>query len=208
MKTLTMRLFPLLVLVPCLVLTACSSKDPGLLPGDDAQQILANLKRVEELAANGECDLALEATETISSQIEDLPGSVDSRLKQNLRNGVTRLGQVTAQSCGVTESEDTGADTEMTTTTPETEETPADSGGTAGPTGTTGERPGGDTTGGGDSGPNRPQQPGGGKGNQGGSGGGGETPPSNGQPAQPGNGNDTGGISPSEPVTPGGEETP
>lgn len=212
MRTLITRLFLLLMLVPGLALAACSSKDPGLLPGDDAQQILANLKRVEELASNGACDLALEATETISSQIEDLPGSVDSRLKQNLRRGVTRLNQVTAESCGVTEDQDTTTETEMPTT-PETEETLPEDGGTVGPTGTTdGGNNGGD--GSENSGSKQDPQTGGGKqspgsgGGPGGGGGGGDKPSGNGQPSQPGNDTDTGGISPGEPVTPGDEETP
>lgn len=202
-------------------LTACSSDDPGLLPGDDAQQILSNLDRVEALATDGECTLALEAIETISRQIESLPGSVDSKLKQNLRRGVTRLSQVTTESCGVTEED--GPETDTTTeTVPEPEDTvPEEVEGDQ--TGPTDDQAGGNNrggnrgSGGGGAGDNRGQQPGrdnrppnaGGDpgGDPGGGPGGGADQPGTGQPPEPDSG-DTGGVSPGESTQPGGEENP
>ena len=198
-------------------LVACSSDDEGLLPGDDAQQILTNLERVEELAGDGECDAAIESIETISRQVENLPASVSGRLRQNLRRGVSRLSTVTTESCGTGDS-DTD---EETVTVPETTETEIETT----PEETTEERDRGTTT---------PERGGRGQDNRGGGGNGAggdrgasgqgpggrdrsdqggqgrSTPPPAGEQQQPPSdpGADSGGISPAEPVEPSGEEQP
>lgn len=211
MRRISLKLVAIFAAVfAALSVTACSSDDPGLLPGDDAQQILANLDRVEELAANGECAAALESIETISGQIASLPDSVSDRLQQNLRRGVTRLSEVTANSCGAVPS-DPEPTTETTTTEPET--TPEEEEQDTGPTGEAGDE---------QTGPAR------GRGNdngRGGQGGGPGNRPQNGQPPPGGNGaleqpspgdetqdtppdesTDSGGISPEEQTGP--EATP
>lgn len=203
-----------------LVASGCSADDPGLLPGDDAQQILANLDRVEDLAANGECSAALESIETISTQIAALPDSVSDRLKQNLRRGVRRLSEVTASSCGVpsdtTETVPETTETETETTNEQTTESGGTTGETGGGnTGSTG--PGGTPRGNGNSGgrgggggsnrpDNRPTPPRG-EGGPGNSGGPGQQPnPGGGETAPPGDNSDSGGISPEEQTE--GEATP
>lgn len=127
MRLLRLKLVTILTAaLATLFATACSSDDPGLLPGDDAQQILTNLERVEDLATNGECTAALESIETISAQIAALPDSVDDRLRQNLRRGVTRLSEVTSASCGESEEATeatTDTDPLATETVPEEDET-------------------------------------------------------------------------------------
>lgn len=201
-------------------MAACSSDEDGLLPGDDAQQILANLERVEELATNGECDAALESIDTISNQIAALPDSVDDRLKRNLRRGVSRLAEVTAQSCGSETDVDETLDETTTTELEETTPTEESTGGTGTSEQTQGDRTGsGGGSGTGDRGngaggvgqnQGTGQNPGGGgKGGAGGGGGGGPgSHPGTGteQPAPPDNGNDSGGISPEEQG--GGEVVP
>ena len=205
-----------------ITVSACSSDDPGLLPGDDAQQILANLDRVEELATNGECDAAIESIATISRQVENLPDSVSSRLRQNLRRGVGRLSTVTTESCGTADP----ATEEETVTVPDTTETETDEG-DEGVTGGTGQDTSPDDARGNGHG-NRSNGQGGNRGpgtnqgrgdrgagpqgppNRGPQGGGGKptTPEPSTPPAATGGDDDSGGISPAEPVEPSGEEQP
>lgn len=199
--------------VASILLVACSSDDPGLLPGDDAQQILSNLDRVEELAANGECALALESIETISQQVDSLPNSVSGRLRQNLRRGVGRLGEVTATSCGEPTTAETDT-TEETTTIPEDETVIEPEGETnttdqprTGPTGPTGGpgnrsgRGGGAGRGNGNNGQGPPPTRGGnngnGRGNNGNNGSGQQPEPTTELPPDDA---DSGGISPEEPA--------
>lgn len=205
--------------VTSITFSACSSDDAGLLPGDDAQQILTNLERVEDLAANGECDAAIESIATISRQIENLPDSVNSRLRQNLRRGVGRLSTVTAESCGTVDPE-TEEETVTVPETTETDTTESDEGatggteqGNTGPDGAQGNNQGGSGQSPRGPGNNRGGGRGGGAdqgpGNRTPSRGGGETttPESSQPPADPGGG-DSGGISPAEPADPTGEEQP
>jgi hypothetical protein len=76
-------------------LAACGSDSPDLLPGDTASEITSNLDQVKELATAGDCVGAEDAAQAVSTQIEDLNG-VDSKLKQGLREGATRLNEVVA----------------------------------------------------------------------------------------------------------------
>lgn len=227
MRPISLRLNAILAAVfAILAFTACSSDDPGLLPGDDAQQILTNLDRVEELAANGDCSAALESIETISGQIAALPDSVNDRLRQNLRRGVARLSEVTAASCGDSDDEsETVTETVPVEpdTTPEDEETTAPEDETEGDQGgrSEGRGRGGDRGGrSGGSGGNEPDSgPGAGRGSPGrsdsrqpvpprGGDGGGQTqqPSPGGGETTPDDNTDSGGISPNEPA--GTEGTP
>lgn len=71
--------------------------DANLLPGNTASEITANLDQVKELAQSGDCVGAQDAAQEVSIQIDSL-GGVDKALKQNLREGATRLSSV-VESC-------------------------------------------------------------------------------------------------------------
>ncbi len=76
-------------------IVSCGSRDTkGLLPGSNAQQIQANLATVDQLASQGDCSSAAAAVAEVQSEIDALPSSVDPRLRERLRAGATRLGEV------------------------------------------------------------------------------------------------------------------
>ncbi len=82
--------------------------------GENADQIVANLKQVEQDAANGECDSAASAADEVQAQIEQLGSDVNAQLRQRLRQGAARLQRVVADGC---EAATTASTTEPTTTT-------------------------------------------------------------------------------------------
>jgi outer membrane biosynthesis protein TonB len=102
--------FPLVLLLSAaaaLGLAACGSGDEAdLLPGGTANEINANLDRVEQLADEGDCAGASEAAEAVSVQVEEL-GGVDAKLKQALREGAARLNEVVTGCEEVTTEEET-----------------------------------------------------------------------------------------------------
>jgi TolA-binding protein len=75
------------------VLTSCGSGNSGLLPGSTASEINSNLDKVQTLVAEGDCAGAEEASGEVNGQIETLEG-VDSRLKEALSEGASRLAEV------------------------------------------------------------------------------------------------------------------
>jgi outer membrane biosynthesis protein TonB len=91
---------PLLALVlgaaAAVALVACGGGSSAkLLPGNSASQITTNLDEVKQLAQSGECVGAEDAAQQVSAQIDAL-GGVDKKLKQALREGADRLGEVVA----------------------------------------------------------------------------------------------------------------
>lgn len=88
-------------------LVACGSGDGAdLLPGSTASEINSNLDRVEQLADEGDCVGASEATEAVSLQVEEL-GGIDAKLKQALQEGTARLNEVVADCEEATTEEET-----------------------------------------------------------------------------------------------------
>jgi hypothetical protein len=82
--------------VAALGMVACGSGGSAdLLPGGTASEINSNLDQVQELVAEGECTGAAEAAFEVSAQVEALEG-VDTKLKEALREGATRLNEVVA----------------------------------------------------------------------------------------------------------------
>lgn len=97
-------------------LVSCGDGDAELLPGETADQIIANLDTVETLAAQGDCEGARRAAAEVSGQVDDLSG-VDRELIQALRRGTDQLETVVAgcEETTVTEAETTTAETTDTT---------------------------------------------------------------------------------------------
>jgi hypothetical protein len=102
--------------------------DEGLLPGENAQQIVDNLNQVELNAENGDCDSAAAAADEVQAQIEELGNDVNAELKQRLADGAAQLEQVISDSCVDTATIPTVETTEDTTTEePTTEKEKTDS---------------------------------------------------------------------------------
>jgi hypothetical protein len=121
-------------------LVSCGSDDEGLLPGDNAQQIVDNLNQVEQDVDNGDCESAAANAEEVQVQIDELGSGVDSQLRQRLSEGAEQLQQVIADSCVATATIPTVETTTEPTTTEETttdEEEPDTTTTTTAPTTTT-----------------------------------------------------------------------
>jgi hypothetical protein len=105
-------------------LVSCGGRDKkGLLPGDNAQQILANLTTVEQLASSGDCaDAALKVDE-VQSEIDALPTTVDARLRSRLREGAQKLSDI-VNSPGACETTTTESTTEPSTSSSTTTKKP------------------------------------------------------------------------------------
>jgi hypothetical protein len=100
-----------------LALVSCGKRDTkGLLPGDTASQIVSNLDQIKADAAAGDCTSAAAEVGAVQDQIDNLPSSVDSRLRTNLEQGAQALADK-INSAGACE-----ATTEATTTTRSTTE--------------------------------------------------------------------------------------
>ncbi len=124
-------------------LVSCGGRDEkGLLPGQNADQIVANLNEVEQDAANGDCDSAAAAADEVQAQIEQLGREVNAQLRQRLANGAARLQQVVADSCEeatatIPTVETTTETTSSTTTKDTTKSTTSPTTSTTTPTTTT-----------------------------------------------------------------------
>ena len=111
---------PILVLAlgcaAIVALASCgSSSTQGLLPGNKASEISANISLVENLADSGQCQDAANKAEEIRRQIHDL-GHVDKQLKRTLIDGVQLLRRLAVQ-CATGSSTNTVPSTPSTATT-------------------------------------------------------------------------------------------
>jgi hypothetical protein len=76
-------------------LVSCGSRDEkGLLPGNNAQQILDNLDQVKADAQSGDCSSASAEVAAVQSEIDALPTTVDAQLRARLSDGTQRLADV------------------------------------------------------------------------------------------------------------------
>jgi hypothetical protein len=126
-------------------LVSCGGRDDkGLLPGENAQQIVDNLNQVELEAENGDCGSAAEAAAEVQAQIGELGSDVNAQLRQRLAEGAAQLEQVISTNCveatttpHVEETTDTTTTEETTTDKGRTDTTTTDTTTTTTPTDTT-----------------------------------------------------------------------
>jgi cell division protein FtsN len=84
-------------------LVSCGTRDEkGLLPGNNAQQILDNLDQVKADAQSGNCSSAALEVATIQDEIDALPTTVDAQLRARLSDGAQRLADVVKGACETT----------------------------------------------------------------------------------------------------------
>lgn len=88
-------------------LVSCGSgDDANLLPGTTAEEIEANLDRVEQLAAEEDCFGAEDAVAEVAGEVEELEG-VDVKLKAALEEGTAKLSEVVGRCEEETTEEET-----------------------------------------------------------------------------------------------------
>jgi hypothetical protein len=100
-------------------LVSCGGRDEqGLLPGENAQQILANIEQVKSDAAAGDCSSAASEVAVVQDEIDSLPASVDSELRSRLEDGARQLADlVNSPGACETTTEPTTEPTSTETTT-------------------------------------------------------------------------------------------
>jgi hypothetical protein len=103
-------------------LASCGRDDKGLLPGDSASQIVANLNTVQELVRAGDCSSAASAVSGIQEEIRNLPDRVNPQLRARLTEGAQRLALVvnSPAACETTSPETTPTEPTTESTTTET----------------------------------------------------------------------------------------
>jgi|GEM_PF-1309288 len=119
-----------LVLLPAL--SGCGEDRSNLIPKDTSESLIAHFDRIKALAASGKCFEAAQVAREAQTEIESMGPDVDAKLKRSLLDGVTDLTLL---------ANDTDVCIEADTTNPEepveTEQTPTETEGTTGETGTT-----------------------------------------------------------------------
>jgi hypothetical protein len=158
-----MRLLPqlaaLLLGAAAAYLVACGGND-NLIPASDASRVENALNEVQADFRAGRCQEAEAAVAKAKGALLNLPGSVDSRLRDRLEAGVAKLSEEVPATCGQAQTQTQETQTQETqtdTTTTDTDTTTTDTGTTGTDTGTTdtgttgtdtGTTTGGTTTGG------------------------------------------------------------
>src|SRR4029079_9764131 len=113
-------------LLPCALglfaafLASCGDTSK-LIPGDDAAAINSNIDAASNASSSGRCSRASAAVDRAEAHVQQLPSSVDSKLKADLEQGLQRLRAAAATEC--TENTTDTATTESTESTESTEAT-------------------------------------------------------------------------------------
>jgi hypothetical protein len=108
------------ILLPCVLglaaalLVACGDTS-GLIPSDDASQINQNIDAAAEASSDGRCSRSQSAVNRALAHVDQLPSSVDARLKARLVEGLRKLEAEAAVECVENKPEKTTS-TEMTDT--------------------------------------------------------------------------------------------
>jgi cell division protein FtsN len=113
------------ILVPCALgllaafLVSCGDTSK-LIPGDDAAAINQNIDAASGASGDGRCSRAAAAVDRAETHVQQLPSSVDSKLRADLEQGIARLRAAAATECSENKPETT-ATTESTESTESTE---------------------------------------------------------------------------------------
>lgn len=121
-----MRFIPylcaLLLGVGAALFAGCGNRG-NLIPAGDGDAVKAELSAVQEAVDAGECGQAEAAVTRARSAVDNLPESVDARLKSRLKGGLGDLSSKARQECAA-EPETTTTQVPTTETTPPEETTP------------------------------------------------------------------------------------
>ncbi|HVS29663.1 MAG TPA: hypothetical protein VHE14_08920 [Solirubrobacteraceae bacterium] len=103
------------------LLVACGDRS-RLIPGADASRITSAIDKVQSAVGLHRCNSAIRAADAAQNHISSLPAKVDSRLRRDLSDGVSKLAKSAQQECRqqTTPTQTTTTPTQPTTTTPTT----------------------------------------------------------------------------------------
>ena len=117
------------ILLPCALgliaalLVSCGDTS-HLIPGTDADAINQNIDAAASASGDGRCSRADSAVQRAQAHVEQLPSSVDPKLKADLEQGLARLRATAASECADNQQQtETTATTESTASTESTEST-------------------------------------------------------------------------------------
>ena len=112
------RLLPLgLALAAALILSACGSSNPKLIPQDRADQLTQTVDDIASRTDSNDCNGAQDALRSARNQVSELPRTVDQKLKSNLNKWLNHLADRIPQDCKASETP---------TPTPSATETPSE----------------------------------------------------------------------------------
>jgi hypothetical protein len=117
------RLAP--ALVAAALLAGCGQTNPALIPEDRAQAVLDAIDQVQSACDDSNVQDAQRAVADLSAQVNELPRSVDSKLKRNARQWVVQIQRRVDRDCKADATPTpTPTETETPTPTPTETETP------------------------------------------------------------------------------------
>ena len=111
-----------LALAAALLLTACGSSNPKLIPQDRADSLNSAVDDVASRTDDEDCDGAEEALREARNQVSELPAEVDKALKRNLTKWLNHIADEIPKDC---KPESTPTPTATETETPTETATPS-----------------------------------------------------------------------------------
>jgi hypothetical protein len=88
-----------LALAAALLLTACGSSNPKLIPQDRADSLNQAVDDVASRTGDEDCDGAEEALREARNQVSELPAEVDKALKRNLTKWLNHIADEIPKDC-------------------------------------------------------------------------------------------------------------
>ena len=111
-----------LALAAALLLTACGSSNPKLIPQDRADSLNSAVDDVASRTDDEDCDGAEEALREARNQVSELPAEVDKALKRNITKWLNHIADEIPKDC---KPESTPTPTATETETPTETATPS-----------------------------------------------------------------------------------
>jgi cell division protein FtsN len=119
------HLLALLLGVAAALAIGCGDRS-NLIPGDAAGELKAQLAAVKAAVDGGDCPSAEAAIDRASARYQELPASVDSRLKKRIGDGIRALRESAPTDCQAAQTQTETTPTETQTTPTETQTTPTE----------------------------------------------------------------------------------
>jgi len=88
-----------LALAAALLLTACGSSNPKLIPQDRADSLNQALDDVASRTSDEDCDGADQALQEARNQVNELPAEVDKALKRNITKWLNHIADEIPKDC-------------------------------------------------------------------------------------------------------------
>jgi hypothetical protein len=111
-----------LALAAALLLTACGSSNPKLIPQDRADSLNSAVDDIASRTSDEDCDGAEEALREARNQVRELPADVDKALKRNITKWLNHIADEIPKDC---KPESTPTPTPSATETPTETATPS-----------------------------------------------------------------------------------